>query len=144
MQKKKSRLSRGGREDGTGVKNVTFKNCRRSWWRVTESSAIHTCLSIPANNSQSKAHVSTRWSLLIKGALITSFRDLIPGRRRGEEGVIRAQAKSPLWSHLTVCLQKPSKCLPMQRQHLERTNIWVPPHSGDVTADGRKEVYRST
>lgn len=144
MQKKKSRLSprrRGARrEDGTGVKNVTFKNCRRSRWRVTERSTIHTCLSIPANNSRSKAPVSTRWSLLIKGALITRLRDLIPGEGE-EKRVSRGPGKAP-WSHLAVCLQKPSKCLPMQRQRLERTNIWVPPHSGDVTADGRKRNAR--
>lgn len=131
MQKKKSRLSRGGREDGTGVKNVTFKNCRRSWRRVTESSAIHTCLSIPANNSQSKAPVSNRWSLLIKGALITRLRDLIPGEGEekrvswglGNEPTVVSPHSLP---SKTLKVPANAKTASGENKHLGATTFWRP------------------
>lgn len=133
MQKKKSRLSprrRGAkREDGTGVKNVTFKNCRRSPWRVTERSAIHTCLSIPANNSRSKAPVSTRWSLLIKGALITRLRDLIPGEGE-EKRVSRGPGKEPTvvsprsLPSKTLKVPANAKTMSGENKHLGATTFW--------------------
>ncbi len=144
-QMKKRRLSQEGSEDKMGVKNVTFKNCRRSRWRVTERSAIHTFLSIPANNSRSKAPVSTRWSLLIKGALITRLRDLIPGEGE-EKRVSWGLGKEP-----TVVSPRslPSKTLKVpanaktasgENKHLGATTFW---RRDSRRTEGRKETYGS-
>lgn len=96
---------------------MTFKNCRRLQWRVTERSTIHTDLSIGANNSWSKPPVSTYRILLIKGPLIPSA----PWSHRGPCGGER-EGRHELghWAH-AWCFPPMALCmLPAQRQHLER------------------------
>lgn len=108
---------------------MTFKNCRRLRWRVTERSTIHTCMSIPANNSRSKAPVSTRWSLLIKGALITLLRDLIPGEGEekrvswgpGKEPTVVSPRSLP---SKTLTVPANAKTASGENKHLGATTFW--------------------
>ncbi|TRY98740.1 hypothetical protein DNTS_024106 [Danionella cerebrum] len=110
-------------------------------WRVTERSTIHTCLSIPANNSRSKPPVSTRWSLLIKGALITLLRDLILSK--GEEKSVQwGSGKEPtrvsphcLPSEALKVLAK-AKTASGENKHLGATASWRLDKDGKVESQG--------